>query len=176
MTARLNHDEMRPGTQTGEANLSSIEREVITFFVRVADVLGMPRSVGELYGLLFISTRPLHMDELRQRLGLSKGGISLGLKLLRSFGAVKAVYVPGERRDHFVAELELRRLVAGFLKEKVHPQLDAGKERLEHIQTLAAELPSGGETDEVLGRLERLRHWHERARVFLPVAEKMIRL
>lgn len=159
-----------------KASLTQVEREVIAFFVRMANLLGMPRSIGEIYGLLFISPRPLHMDELRMRLGLSKGGTSLGLKLLRSFGAVRTVYVPGDRRDHFAAELELRHLVGGFLKEKVHPHLDTGGERIERMAALVEALPSGADTEEVQRRLERLRNWHERARRFLPVAETMIRL
>ena len=36
--------------------LTQLEREVISLFVQVASVLNLPRSVGEVYGLLGVST------------------------------------------------------------------------------------------------------------------------
>jgi HTH-type transcriptional regulator, glycine betaine synthesis regulator len=70
------------------APLSALEREVIDLFVQVSRLLGQPQSLAEIYGLLFISARPLDMDELIARLGMSKGGASQGLKYLCGLGAV----------------------------------------------------------------------------------------
>src|SRR5947207_5057055 len=78
--------------------LTSLETEIIDFFVQLSRLLGQPRSLAEIYGLLFISARPLAMDHLIERLHLSKGSASQGLKFLRSIGAARTVYVPGDRR------------------------------------------------------------------------------
>lgn len=150
-----------------------LEREVVGLFVRVADLLGLPRSIGELYGLLFITIEPLPMDALMTRLGLSKGATSQGLKLLRSFDAVKTVYVAGDRRDHFVAEVELRRLVAGFLKEKARPHLEGGAERLERIKALVGRLPPG-RREPLSDRVVRLARWRRRATQLLPAVLRLI--
>lgn len=154
-------------------DLDALEREVITLFVRVADLLGLPRSLGELYGALYISPRPMHMDELRQRLKLSKGATSQGLRLLRGFGAVHVTRLPGDRRDYFLAETQLRKLVAGFLREQVQPHLENGAERIEHLRKLVETLP-----DERRGfaaaRVEQLANWRRRAERLLPVALKLI--
>lgn len=150
-----------------------LEREVVELFVRVADLLGLPRSIGELYGLLYISTEPLPMDTLMARLQLSKGATSQGLKLLRSFGAARTVYVPGDRRDHFVAETELRKLAAGFLKEKLRPHLEGGDERLERMRALAARLPASRRSD-VAERVARLGRWRRRAGLLLPTVLRLI--
>ena len=48
--------------------LSPLETEVIDFFVQLSHLLGQPRSLAEIYGLLFISGRPLTMDDLIVRL------------------------------------------------------------------------------------------------------------
>ena len=71
--------------------LTSIEMDVIGVFVNAVKLLGMPRSVGEIYGLLFITPEPLPLDALVVRLGISKGSASQGLKVLRGLGAVKQV-------------------------------------------------------------------------------------
>src|ERR1700689_637831 len=80
------------------SRLELVEVEVIHIFVQFAGVLGQPRSVAEIYGLLFASHQPLAMDTLIERLNLSKGSASQGLKYLQELGAVRTVYVAGDRR------------------------------------------------------------------------------
>jgi hypothetical protein len=52
--------------------LSPVEIEVIDLFVQFSRALGQPRSVAEICGLLFISPRSMPMDQLMERLRLSK--------------------------------------------------------------------------------------------------------
>lgn len=150
------------------------EQGVVDLFIRLADLLALPKSIGKLYGLLYISPRPLPMDDLMARLDLSKGATSQGLRQLRAIGAVRAVTLPGDRRDHFVAELELRRLVGGFLKEQVRPHLISGGEKLKSLGPLIDEWPEE-DRREIGRRLERLQIWHHRARRLLPVLQRLIR-
>ena len=64
-------------------------------FINFLRLIGLPKSVGEIYGLLFMAPRPMAMDEIMERLEISLGAASQGLKLLRSFGAVRVVYERG---------------------------------------------------------------------------------
>ena len=151
----------------GTEPLSPLEVESIDLFISFVRLLGMPKSVGELYGLLFVSPNALPMDALMERLNMSKGAASQGLKLLRSFGAVKTVYVAGDRRDHFLAEFELSRFATGFIKEELQPHLDSGLLRLQRMEHLIGQLPKRGR-DVAENRLARLRHWHEKGQAMLP--------
>ena len=85
-------------------SLGPIETQVIQFFVDGVKVLGLPRSIGEIYGLLFISPDPLALDDLVERLGISKGSASQGLRALKTLGAVKEIEVEGSRRSGYVAK------------------------------------------------------------------------
>src|SRR5271154_152452 len=107
---------IEPSSAHWPGALSSLEIEAIDLFISFVRLLGMPKSVGELYGLLFVSPHALPMETLMERLNMSKGAASQGLKLLRSFGAVKTAYVAGERRDHYLAEFDLSRFATGFIK------------------------------------------------------------
>lgn len=153
--------------------LSELETESVDLFVRMAQVLGLPKSVGELYGLLFISTVPLSMDELMSRLDLSKGSTSQGLKQLRNYGAIRTVYIPGDRRDHYVAELELRKLVAGFLREQVQPNLLDNGSRFGRMETFATKL---GVNDRkvVATRIHKLKTWQTQGQKIIPVIVKLL--
>ncbi len=51
--------------------------------------LGLPKSYGEVYGLLYASANPLSFAEIHQRISLSKGSVSGGLKALKEFGAIE---------------------------------------------------------------------------------------
>ncbi len=157
-----------------DATLSRLEIEVIDLFVNVAGLLGMPRSVGEIYGLLFLAPAPVPMDEIIDRLRISLGSASQGLRLLRSFGAVKTQYVAGERRDHFVVETELRTVMAGFLKEQVYPHLQSGASRLVSLRDALQELPRE-QRAAVAPRLERLERWQQLAAGMMPAIQEMAR-
>jgi len=81
-----------------EARLTPVEVEVIQLFVQFSRAVGQPRSIAEIYGLLFVSPVPLTLDDLAERLELSKGSASQGLKYLRELGAVRVVAVAEARR------------------------------------------------------------------------------
>jgi len=122
------------GNQPIQKSNKDLEIESIDFFVRMMSMLGMPRSVGEIYGLLYFSTTPLPMDQIVSRLGISLGSASQGLKTLRSLKAVRTSYVPGDRRDHYQAETEFRRLFANFIKEEIMPHMESAQERIQRME------------------------------------------
>src|SRR3984957_17783479 len=88
------------------SQLEHAEVEVIHLFVQFSRAFGQPRSVAEIYGLLFASPKPLPMEAFIERLHLSKGSASQGLKYLLDLGAVRTVYVAADRRTHYEATIE----------------------------------------------------------------------
>jgi len=155
------------------AVLSTLEIEIIDFFVQISRVLGQPRSLAEIYGLLFISARPLAMDDLIHRLHLSKGSASQGLKFLRNLGAVKMIYVAGDRRVHYEAVAELRNLATRFLREQISPHLEGSQARLGRIMDTVRQLPAR-ERARVNARVTVLENWSRRGRRFLPMIVKVM--
>lgn len=148
-------------------SLNDLEIEAIELFINFLKLIGLPKSVGEIYGLLFVSPQPLAMDDLMQRLQISLGAASQGLRLLRSFGAVKVVYVPGDRRDHYVADLELSRFATAFIKEELRPRMERALERIRRMEESASELEAG-DRKAVKAKIERLKHWLEKGNTMLP--------
>jgi DNA-binding transcriptional regulator GbsR (MarR family) len=122
-------------TPSGRAPLSPLQTEIIDLFVQVSRLFGQPRSLAEIYGLLFIAPRPLAMDDLIEQLNLSKGSASQGLKYLRNIGAVKMIYVPGDRRVHYEAVAELRNLITRFIRDQIvpHPSCPAAARRISSL-------------------------------------------
>ncbi|MGH8048508.1 MAG: GbsR/MarR family transcriptional regulator [Chthoniobacterales bacterium] len=152
-----------------KSDLAPFQRECINLFVHAAQVLSIPRSVGEIFGLLYSSRVPLAMDDVIEKLSMSKGSASQGLRWLRDIGAVRTSYMAGDRRDFFVAETELRKLAFGFLRESIEPHLDRGVDYLERVQEAIPELQGAEEKRFAEDRLRKLRRWHRFVSQILPV-------
>ncbi len=153
---------------------AAIERQVVDFFVDGVKVLGLPRSIGEIYGLLFVSREPLSLDDLVTALGISKGSASQGLRTLKGLGAIREVQVGTERRTYFVAAVELKRLVGGFIREQIRPHLESGRSKIGRLEE-AAKREIDPARREFLGeRLGRLEHWLKSGGRVLPVIQKLL--
>jgi DNA-binding transcriptional regulator GbsR (MarR family) len=155
-------------------SLGPVEAQVIQVFVDGVKVLGLPRSIGEIYGLLFISPQPLSLDDLVQLLDISKGSASQGLRALKGLGAVREINVENSRRCHYQADTELKRLVGGFIREQVRPHLESGQSKIGRLLETA-----GGDEDPqrrafVVGRVKQLEYWIKKGRVVLPVLQKVL--
>jgi DNA-binding transcriptional regulator GbsR (MarR family) len=81
-----------------------------------ANMLGMVNKVGgQIYALLFLSREPLSLDEVAETLQVSKGNISVNIRLLEDFKLVKKVWVKGSRRDYYEANRDYpRKFLRGF--------------------------------------------------------------
>ena len=152
-----------------QVRLTAWEIATIDSFVRAAALIGLPRSIGEIYGLLYCSPDPLTFDDVEMRLGISRGSVSGGLKTLRQLGAITLHYVPGSRKDHYLPELSMERLVRGFIKDQFSPHLASSAERLDAIEAELATEPDRTRREHGLQRLNTLRTWRRRAEKLLPL-------
>jgi DNA-binding transcriptional regulator GbsR (MarR family) len=142
-------------------------------FADLADLLGNPSSLGSIYGLLFASPTPLSMEEIIEKLGISTGTASQGLRRLLELDAVTSSKADGERVNRYAAKLELRPFVSAFLNQQLLPRLKKSSERLETMDSLNQDLPA--ETKKELKmRLERASKWHRRAMTFLPIVRRFL--
>lgn len=149
------------------------ERELVEIFAELADIFGNPPSIGAIYGLLFVAEAPLSMEEVVERLTISKGSASQGLRQLEELGAIIRSKEAGDRYQRYSAHLELKPLLAGFLKKRLLPSLSNGTSRIERLQALIPEMPQTQRPGAKL-RLDRIKKWHNRANSFLPLAQRFL--
>ncbi len=162
--------------RSGDRAIEAIENELVEHFADLASMLAQPRSYGQIYGLLFASTRALSFTDIVERLDLSKGSVSQGLHALRAVGAIRPAEGADWRREHFVAETELRPLIGGLLKQSIEPQLKQGLTRVGAIKSRHRTLLGvrNGDGRLLHQRLERLHGWHRRGGALLPLIAKFL--
>jgi len=156
------------------ADVVAFEKAMVAFFVDAADLLGVPKSVAAIYGIVFASPGPLSFADIEARLDISKGSVSQGLRVLKEVGALKEVSTKEDRAELFTPDLEMRKLIGRFLENRLQKQLTAGSSRLEAI---AKSVPGrNGQAAELRERLRSLQAWHSKARKLLPVARTFLKL
>jgi DNA-binding transcriptional regulator GbsR (MarR family) len=156
------------------ADVVAFETELVDFFVSAAELLGVPKSVAAIYGIVFASAEPLSFGDIEARLDLSKGSVSQGLKVLREVGALREVSQPEDRTELFEPDLEMRKLIAHYIGNRLQTQFNAGKGRL---QSIAKAVPGRNGKAEILrNRVKKLQTWHTKAGNLLPMARTFLNL
>ena len=111
---------------------------------------GINRSVARVHALLMASEEPLSLDEIADRLLISKGNASMSLRELRTFGVVRQVEVAGDRRDFYVTEPDVWTMFFRILRERKRREFDPA---LDAIHRLLEEAVHDG-----LDRRQQIRH------------------
>jgi HTH-type transcriptional regulator, glycine betaine synthesis regulator len=154
-------------------HLSPLEAEAIGLFIQLGRMVGQPRSFAEVYGILFVSPRPLPVEDLVERLGASRASADRALRFLRKAGLLRMVYVPGDRRMHYEAVAEPRHMVVGFLRDQVLPQLANAESGIDRLAEAVRRLP-GEERSQLSGRVARLQSWGKKSRALAPMILRLL--
>ena len=152
-----------------DQNITALEQGVIDLFADGMKVIGLPKSVGEIYGLLFARDAVLSLDDLVLVLDVSKGTASQGLKMLRTLGAVREVDSFDSRKTYYQADVELKSLVGGFIREEIRPHMNSAQVKIGALRELVDEGDSFA-----LDRVERLDKWRRKASLLLPILQKIL--
>src|SRR5579859_4064237 len=87
-----------------DERLIHAEDQFILEWGRMSSSWGINRTMAQIHALLFVSSRPLTVDEIMQRLLISRGNASMSLRDLMDWGIVRRFRRPGERRDTYTSE------------------------------------------------------------------------
>lgn len=87
-------------------------------------LLGMINRVGgQIYALLFLSEEPLSLDDVAERLSVSKSNVSINIRMLEDYSLVRKVWVKGSRKDYYAAERTYPNKVLKDFLEKIRRSL-----------------------------------------------------
>jgi DNA-binding transcriptional regulator GbsR (MarR family) len=153
--------------------LNQLTIEIIDFFIRLSPLLGQPRSVAVIYGLLFSSVRPLDLDEVIERLRLSRGSASQGLNILLRLGAARRTYLARRRSTYYEAVADLGSVIVRLLRERIPPELGGSRTWLKEAARMAKRVLAG-EQKLVNSRIRVLQNWQRNVRHLLQLEEKLL--
>jgi len=113
------------------SEVSPIPRRFIEEAGNTTQALGVGRVVGQIYAYLYFSEEPRGLDHMKDALGISKGSSSMGVRQLEQWGAVKRVWVKGDRKDYYIANDYFGSIIRNIMSDLMGKRLAAMAQTLD---------------------------------------------
>jgi HTH-type transcriptional regulator, glycine betaine synthesis regulator len=118
-------------TADKERTLWPSEAAVSDVIGRLIEFWGFKRNMGRVWTVLYLSPEPLSADDLCHSLKLSTGAVSMTLSELARWGVVRKVWIQGERKDFYTAEVQLWRMISRVFNEREKSEVTAAIDSFE---------------------------------------------
>jgi DNA-binding transcriptional regulator GbsR (MarR family) len=132
---------------------------------------GINRTMAQIHALLFLSERPLHAEEICETLDLARSNVSVAVRELQSWGIVKLVHLPGDRRDHFESMKDVFEMFRVIMNERRRREVDPTLRLINDCLDEAGK-PKAGEAH-VRERLEAMKEFFEIATTFASQLDRL---
>ena len=96
--------------------LNEIKAEFTQGLSQISQFWGLPKSMGAIFAVLYLSPTEITLDELVAETGFTKGAISTSVRTLARMGLVHRQTKLGDRKDYYVAESDFYKVVRSILK------------------------------------------------------------
>jgi len=119
---------------TGD-DADAVRRDVIESMERSAEVYGLSRSAGRVYGVLYFASAPLSIPELVEETGYAKSTISNVTRKLTRIGLIRRRSSGGGgRRVQFEPETDLWFVVQDVFQQYVAREMGTTRRTLDRAQ------------------------------------------
>lgn len=107
----------------------------------MASEWGVNRTMAQVHALLLISPRALTADEVMEELQISRGNANMNLRALIDWGLVFKELRCGERKEFFLAEKDMWKVVRQIIIHRKKKELEPMVKILEDLSTVQVECP-----------------------------------
>ena len=130
---------------------------------------GVSRSVAQVHALLYLTSEPMHADEITETLSIARSNVSMCLKELQGWRLIELIHVLGDRRDHFIAESDPWEVMFRITEERKRREIDPTLAMLRGLNAdAAADAATPAESKrrirELAEFMETLTTWQEQVR------------
>lgn len=133
--------------------LVAAQDQFILVWGRMSSSWGINRTMAQIHALLLVTGRPHSVDEIIERLHISRGNASMNLRDLMEWGIVHRFRRPGDRKDIYVSEADIWAVFARVLRERKRREIDPA---IGAIRDTVARLPVHDEREEMAFCRKRL--------------------
>ncbi len=139
-----------------DETLEPIRQNFVDGMSGISQFWGLPKGMGAIFAVLYLSPAPLSLDELVEETGLTKGAISTNVRGLSRMGLIRPVTRLADRKDYYEAETDFYKAVRSILKERQSSEFDRAVSSVrEAISKLEAS--AGADESERAFLIERLK-------------------
>ncbi|MBN9501455.1 MAG: hypothetical protein BGO01_01405 [Armatimonadetes bacterium 55-13] len=135
---------MEKPTAPDHSSLTQAQDQFILEWGRMSSSWGINRTMAQIHALLFVTGVPMEVNEIMDRLQISRGNASMNLRELMDWGIVRRFRHPGDRKDTYLSEIDPYQMFIRVIRERkrreIDPTADAIRECLDRVP---ADDPSG---------------------------------
>ncbi|MFC2091190.1 GbsR/MarR family transcriptional regulator [Elusimicrobiota bacterium] len=133
-------------------------------------------TVGQIYGLLYMSPEPVSLNEMVDKLGISKGAVSTNVRVLESWGAVRKVWVDNTRKDYYEANTETLTIIVRRIKDGITKRLEEAKQQIGSLESGLNKSPQENMNKDNLSfyskRVKQVKEMQEQVKLLLDMMPK----
>lgn len=123
---------------------------------RMSSSWGINRTMAQIHALLLGSGRPFSVDEIMERLHISRGNASMNLRDLMDWGIIYRYRNPGDRKDVYMSHDDPWTVFARVARERKRREIDPTVAAIRDCLTMLPPDASDMETTAIRARLEML--------------------
>ena len=105
-------------------HLLKAQDQFILEWGRMSSSWGINRTMAQIHALLFVVGEPLDMNEIMERLQISRGNASMNLRELMDWGIVRRSRRPGDRKDTYHSETDPYQMFLRVARERKRREID----------------------------------------------------
>ena len=116
---------------------------------------GINRSMARIHAHIMVSPEPLTLDQVVEKLDISKGNASMSLNELRHWGVIQRLHRRGDRRDFYTAEPDSWKMLFQIARERKKREFDPALDALRGLLS-ESDPDRTAEVSDRLAELEKL--------------------
>ncbi len=109
---------------SNEQKLREAQDQFILEWGRMSSSWGINRTMAQIHALLIATGQAHSMDEIIERLGISRGNASMSLRDLMEWGVVQRFRRRGDRKDIYQSDADPWIIFAKVVRERKRRELD----------------------------------------------------
>lgn len=117
--------------------------QIVVHWGEMGSRWGINRALAQIHALLFVEERPLHAQEISEKLSLARSNVSTGIRELQSWGLITVVHLKGDRRDYFTCSKDPWEMFEIIADRRVRTELEPTLQFFKGLQqSYGAKVPS----------------------------------
>lgn len=115
-------------------NLTEAKQQFISSWGAFGTHWGINRTMAQIHALLLICSDPITQDDIMEELNISRGNTNMNIRELINWGLVERVILQGERKEYFLAEKDIWKVVKQIVKERKKRELEPMLQLLDRLE------------------------------------------
>lgn len=155
-------------------SIEDIRNDLIDVIGEKAEKFGFSRIAGQLEGLLLFAQQPMPLDEMADRLEVSKGSVSTNIRFLERWKVVRKVYHRGTRKNYYEIRGNIWEIETEIMSTIVKDEVERVKKLMSNSENHLSRIK--GKTEEENQEITFLRQRFSEINEYIESAEHVLNL